>query len=252
MSCTDITPFAFGDNLIRIFKDRQGDPWWVAKDVCLALGIEFYRDALSKLDEDERGSVLVDTPGGPQEMSTINEPGLYSLIFRSRKPEAREFKRWVTHEVLPALRKTGSYSVTAPADTMVPLDDPPEWPEEALALKPWMREKLWHDAMQAARLDGAGSDAAFGWFSHLCRLVAHKPATAYDEVRAFFDECCVHAPGRKEKASVLYEAFRQWRRGSKTPMPSAKAFGQGLAHFARPYKSSVMVYRDIALKAVYR
>ena len=64
-----------------------------------------------RLDEDEKGVVIVDTPGGKQEMACINESGLYSLILTSRKPQAREFKKWITSVVLPAIRKTGSYSI---------------------------------------------------------------------------------------------------------------------------------------------
>ena len=97
------------------FKIRGGlvnnEPYFVAKDVCEALGIEKHRDAISRLDDDERGSVLVDTLGGRQEMASINESGLYSLILTSRKPEAKAFKKWVTSEVLPSIRKTGSYSI---------------------------------------------------------------------------------------------------------------------------------------------
>jgi len=93
-------------------------PWWVAKDVCEILGIEKYRDAIQRLDNDERGSVKVDTLGGPQEMSTINEPGLYSLILSSKKPEAKPFKRWITHKVLPSIRKTGSYQISQDINTL--------------------------------------------------------------------------------------------------------------------------------------
>lgn len=85
------------------------DVWFVAKDVCDVLGITKQRDAYSRLDEDERGSVLVDTLGGQQNMNAINESGLYSLILRSRKPQAKAFKKWVTSEVLPSIRKHGAY-----------------------------------------------------------------------------------------------------------------------------------------------
>ncbi|MEW9139090.1 BRO family protein [Bacillus wiedmannii] len=85
------------------------DVWFVAKDVCDVLGINKQRDAYSRLDEDERGSVLVDTLGGQQNMNAINESGLYSLILRSRKPQAKAFKKWVTSEVLPSIRKHGAY-----------------------------------------------------------------------------------------------------------------------------------------------
>jgi prophage antirepressor-like protein len=94
---------------IRVRLNQNGDPWFVAKDLCRVLEIEKYRDAVARLDEDERGSELVDTLGGRQEMSTVSESGLYSLIFRSRKPEARRFRKWVTSEVLPAIRKRGVY-----------------------------------------------------------------------------------------------------------------------------------------------
>ena len=94
---------------IRIIVDEKNEPWFVAKDICDVLGINKYRDAVSRLDDDERGSVIVDTLGGPQKVAAINEPGLYGLILVSRKPEAKRFKRWVKHEVLPSIRKHGGY-----------------------------------------------------------------------------------------------------------------------------------------------
>lgn len=103
------TKFQFKGNNVRIIN-HDSTPWFVAKDVCDVLGISTYRDAIASLDEDERESVIVDTLGGKQEMASVNEPGLYSLILRSRKPEAKEFKRWVMHEVLPCIRQTGMYA----------------------------------------------------------------------------------------------------------------------------------------------
>ena len=104
------------NEIVKLYKDhpvriveRDGGPWFVAKDVCEVLGISKYRDAVTRLDSDEGCPVLVDTPYGKQEMIAVNEPGLYSLILRSRKPEAKAFKRWVTHDVLPSIRKTGAY-----------------------------------------------------------------------------------------------------------------------------------------------
>ena len=94
---------------IRVTKDNNGEPWFVAKDVCDALDISNSRDALSRLDEDEKGVGLIDTLGGSQEMSIISESGLYSLSLGSRKPQAKPFKRWITHEVIPIIRKTGGY-----------------------------------------------------------------------------------------------------------------------------------------------
>lgn len=92
----------------------DGELMFVAKDVCDCLEITKYRDAISRLDSDERGSVKLDTPGGKQDIAAINEYGLYNLVLSSRKPEAKEFKRWITHDVIPAIRKTGSYSMAIP------------------------------------------------------------------------------------------------------------------------------------------
>lgn len=106
--------FAFEEQLVRAV-DRQGEPWFVGKDVCECLGIGKHHQALDELDQDERGTCSVGTPGGEQIMVVISEPGVYRLVFRSRKPEAERFKRWLAHEVLPSLRKTGRYGVDEPA-----------------------------------------------------------------------------------------------------------------------------------------
>lgn len=93
---------------IRVVE-QNGEPWFIAKDVCNILDISKYRDAVARLDGDERGSVEVDTLGGKQAVTAVNEYGLYGLVLGSRKPEAKRFKRWVTHEVIPSIRKHGAY-----------------------------------------------------------------------------------------------------------------------------------------------
>ncbi len=90
--------------------EKDGEPWFVAADVCRALELGNSRQALARLDDDEKGVILMDTPGGKQEMSIVNEPGLYTLVLGSRKPEAKAFKRWITHEVIPSIRKSGGYT----------------------------------------------------------------------------------------------------------------------------------------------
>lgn len=94
--------------------EQEGEPWFVAKDVCNCLELSNSRKALSRLDDDEKGVTLSDTLGGRQEMATVNEYGLYSLVLSSRKPEAKEFKRWITHEVIPSIRKYGSFNMAIP------------------------------------------------------------------------------------------------------------------------------------------
>ena len=106
-------------NELQIFENKQfgqvraimkdGEPWFVAADVCRALEIANNRDALTRLEQDEKGVALTDTPGGAQEVTIVNEPGLYTLVLGSRKREAKSFKRWVTHDVVPSIRKTGAY-----------------------------------------------------------------------------------------------------------------------------------------------
>lgn len=89
----------------------NGEPWFVLSDVCKVLEISNSRNISSRLEPDEKGVTLVDTLGGAQQMTIINESGLYTVILRSDKPQAKPFRKWVTSEVLPSIRKHGSYSV---------------------------------------------------------------------------------------------------------------------------------------------
>lgn len=88
---------------------KDGEPWFVLKDVCDALGIGNHRMAADRLDADEKGVSQIDTLGGAQGMTVINESGLYNVILRSDKPGAKPFRKWVTSEVLPSIRKHGAY-----------------------------------------------------------------------------------------------------------------------------------------------
>lgn len=115
MPSTDLQVFTYPATQapIRLARvDEDGTPWFVAQDVCDVLGIKNTSRALDGLDPDERGLHIVNTPSSPQEMGIVSESGLYSLVLRSRKPEAKAFKRWITHEVLPSIRKTGGYGQT--------------------------------------------------------------------------------------------------------------------------------------------
>lgn len=106
---TALDVFTYADQPVRTVL-VDGEPWFVANDVCAVVGIAKPRDAVGQLDGDERSSTIVDTPGGPQRMSVVNEAGVYSLMLISRSPRVRDFKRWLTHEVLPQIRQTGSYA----------------------------------------------------------------------------------------------------------------------------------------------
>jgi prophage antirepressor-like protein len=102
------------DSKIRTFKDETGSIWFVANDILNILGISSKggkSDAIADLEDDEKSSFKTNTSGGEQKMNIVSESGLYSLIMRSRKPVAKPFQKWVTKEVLPSIRKTGSYSL---------------------------------------------------------------------------------------------------------------------------------------------
>lgn len=94
--------------------------WFVAKDICDCLKLQNVTDRLRSLDDDEKLTYVVDRSGQNREVNLVNESGLYNLIFQSRKPEAKKFRKWVTSEVLPSIRKTGSYSVTTKRNNKMP------------------------------------------------------------------------------------------------------------------------------------
>jgi prophage antirepressor-like protein len=123
-----LIPFAFDDALVRVRLDENGEPWFVAKDVCAILELGNPSEAVKSLDEDEKGSIRItegtSPEGGNPNMLVISESGLYSLIFKSRKPEARRVRKWATSEVLPSIRKTGAYATkkALPGHAAAPLD----------------------------------------------------------------------------------------------------------------------------------
>lgn len=115
---SNVTPFSFEQYAVRTIE-QDGQAWFIASDVAAALEYRMASDMTRTLDDDEKGTQIVRTPSGDQEMLVINESGLYSAILRSRKASAKRFKKWVTAEVLPAIRKTGRYESPKPA-TLTP------------------------------------------------------------------------------------------------------------------------------------
>lgn len=116
------------------------EPWFVAKDVCDILNHSNSRVAISRLDEDEKGVSKVYTPGGYQNMSVVNEFGLYSLVLTSNLPEAKQFKRWITHEVIPDIRKHGAYMTSETIEKV--LTDPDTLIKLATTLKEEKQKRL--------------------------------------------------------------------------------------------------------------
>lgn len=129
----ELQVFTYHDTPLRTVE-KDGELWWVLKDVCATFGVMNHKAVGDRLDDDERGYATVTTPGGEQKVSVVNESGLYSALFsmqpnqargvpdeliEKRKQQLKDFKRWVTHEVLPSIRRTGSYAL-AQAQPMTP------------------------------------------------------------------------------------------------------------------------------------
>lgn len=138
----EIQKFDFKGAPLRTLTDKAGEPWFVAKDVCDILGHSNVSMALDRLDDDERSKFNLGRQG---ETNIVNEAGLYVLVLGSRKPEAHEFKRWVTHEVLPSIRKHGGYM--AGQERMTP-------EQMALASMRWMQSKVDEQAKQLKAQEG--------------------------------------------------------------------------------------------------
>ena len=117
----DLQIFVYSGEQLRTVQ-RDDGLWWVLRDVCRVLNIGNVTDTKKRLDPDEVDLTdLIDSMGRVQSTTIINEPGLYAVILRSDKPEAKQFKRWVTHDVLPSIRKTGAYGV--PPERLAKLDE---------------------------------------------------------------------------------------------------------------------------------
>jgi prophage antirepressor-like protein len=147
-------------------KDNAGDPWWIAMDVCNALEISDISQAVERLDEDEKLIRTLHVSGQQRSIWTVNEPGLYSLIIRSNKPEAKKFKQWITHEVLPTIRKTGQYAIgnITELDLII---------KSAQAMKRLESRQIEHDqrlkALEAKQHQNAG-ETGYWTISAWCRL----------------------------------------------------------------------------------
>ncbi|WP_212645489.1 BRO family protein [Delftia sp. PE138] len=120
---SSITPFDFDGHPIRVVTNDIGEPWFIAKEVSGVLGYSEASAMTRTLDDDEKGLQVLQTQGGTQRVIVINESGLYSAILKSERQEAKRFKKWVTSEVLPSIRRTGSYTSAATQQMPAPLRD---------------------------------------------------------------------------------------------------------------------------------
>lgn len=214
---TGLQVFKYKGEQVRTVE-RDGEVWFVAKDVCDALGLSNARKAVKSLDEDEKNTVTIGygNRGNPN-MTVINEPGLYRLIFKSTKAEAKEFTRWVTHEVLPDIRKHGMYLTDGSASTQA--SDPEAF--EALAKK-YVEERKTNRELR----ERIASDRAF---TNLGRVVLALPGAITFQSAAQF--LCEH--GIPTGQNRLYRKCREKkllcsRKGKQHNRPTQSSIEQGL------------------------
>ncbi len=257
---TNAIPFAFDSTLVRAIVDDRGEVWTVARDV--AKSLQYPDTTLSNIPrlcnhvpEEWKGRYPVPTLGGTQEVFCLSEQGLYFFLGRSDKPKALPFQKWLAGEVLPSIRKTGGYDLHMRAHPA--LSEKPELPSlpdmpEVLCLRPTMRQRLWRDALQTARLDEGDSAVALHWFRILCRMVAATPAPPEplrDKVAQFVAERCQRAEGCRTSAAEMYGAFIRWHRGKSGDTPSKRTFGGVMQEFANSLRSNGSYYEGLCLKA---
>jgi hypothetical protein len=231
-----VIPFSFGDHLVRVIKDEDNTPWWVARDVCKILDLANPSKAVQNLDDDEKLVSPLVIAGQNRQVITISESGLYTLIFRSNKPEAKTFRRWVTHEVLPSIRRTGSYAM--------PGMDPDGYMAGTGARKSghlyFPMAKLVESADKY--LEGRAALKALNYFTGM-------PVDARDLVDDFLADRCEFADDHRVGSTELYQAFAEWSRNSGImKVITMKRFGMIMGHSFERVKSGTVFYIGLRLK----
>lgn len=210
----ELQTFSFGDLPVRTIT-IGGEPWFVAADVCAVLGIGRPQDSTRYLDDDEKGRCLLDTPSGEQHVLTVNEPGLYSLILRSRKPEAKAFKRWVTHEVLPALRRSGRYEVARLGDPLDEIELANQRVVQAVAIARAERDRadraeteLAEAAPKAHTLDTLMTANGDYDVAHAAQILSRDPVIALGRNR-LFAALAEHGWIRRDQVTGRWRAYQR-------------------------------------------
>jgi len=196
--------------------ERGGQPWFVAKDVCDCLDIRT-NDAANSLDEDEKGYESIVSLGGAQQTLIISEPGLYSLILRSRKPEAKAFKRWLVHEVIPAIRRHGVYATPQTVEAM--LNDPETTIKILTALK---EERAQRQALEA-RAEADRPKVVFAESIEVART-----SILVGEMAKLIKQATGHDIGQNRFFEWLRDRGYLHKSGSQRNMPTQRSIDAGL------------------------
>lgn len=239
-----IRNFAFDDQLVRVVM-RGEDPWFVAADICRILHLRDASEVVEKLDDDEKGPGSIRTPGGEQTTWLVSESGLYTIILRSRAATtpgspAHRFRKWVTAEVLPQIRKTGRYE--APQGETIP---PASLQEDRIKL-----DKIHY----CLRIHGPPAARALwlalglDWVPEM-EAAAAAPLTTDMAVARFAEARLMKRPGVVTAAGVIYGAYRDWCGENATVPLGERAFGKALSKLGfDKVKSNRIYYRNIVLK----
>lgn len=243
MNAVAMQSFGFGDQLVRV-HDRDGAAWFVGKDVCAALEIGNSRDALGRLEDDERDDVgITDAIGRLQRTTVISESGVYALVFTSRKEAAKRFRRWVTQEVLPAIRTTGRYQIEQSCDPS-PLAGEPELeaPDDfdrirvKLALVREVRQVF---GMRAARkawaASGLAREVTDDWqeISDVAAGAVAVVAQLHRSVASWMDERIEICAGAKILSMDLYNDYLDWCKAQEiclNDIVTVDQFGKALSN----------------------
>ena len=218
-----IQPFAFEDHLVRTIMDDGGEPWFVAKDVALALGYQWngFKN-IQHVPEEWRLVESVSTSFGEKQTWFLSEQGLYFFVARSDKPAALPFQRWLAGEVLPSLRRTGSYVLTEQDKAVGP--QVPAW---LGALTRVQRLHCLRLAVQARQQEEPGNVEEI--FLRFCGYLA-LPEQGTEDVSldSFVRTCCRQDEGGSLSAVALYRAFAAWceRRGNARAVMTYRRFVQ--------------------------
>jgi hypothetical protein len=252
MTAVALQSFGFGDQLVRV-TDQNGGVWFVANDVCGALELGNPRQVVARLEDDERDCVhIMDAIGREQETTVVSESGVYALIFTSRKPIAKQFRKWVTSEVLPAIRKTGRY-----ADGVHNMDViGPDCPDDEFATAAFYEKvRVCVPLVREARALFGRNEARRVWKRLGLPDVGPPPEQLvvsremHRQVQQWVSERVERAVGNRVQAQAMYMDYARWcgEGGEKADNPVV--FGRALPELGLAKMTSGNVfYLDVRLK----
>lgn len=259
----NITTFDFNGNAVRTVE-KNSEMLWVAKDVCDCLGLTNSRMAVEGLDEDELVSVKLTSGGQSREVQAVTEAGLYQLIFKSRKEEAKAFKKWVTHEVLPSIRKTGSYTQKTFDFEEAPVEAEVFYDTEGREIPDPSRHRYklpetitpsWIKCivdLYGKRVAGNYFAAQLGVPQEALALPKIEITVESSEMAGFINDCLILDPEESITTEAVYRAYLAWG-GGLSKVNFGKAMKMALKRDSRVANidgKSVRVFDGVTLKGV--